>query len=108
MRAGSGEDGEDGEDGGDEGDKENNQCPMPNAQYFSTRGYANGFATSTLPQAQGRQAQYKSVQVPNTSLREAAPTTSLLRPFDRLRAGKLSTSQYKCPILRLRSVQVPN
>ncbi|MHC5615185.1 MAG: hypothetical protein ACYTXA_30470 [Nostoc sp.] len=43
--------------------------------------------------------------MPNTSLREAAPTTSLrdatrtlLRPFDRLRAGKLSTSQYKCPI----------
>ncbi|WP_461936162.1 hypothetical protein [Nostoc sp.] len=36
--------------------------------------------------------------MPNTSLREAAPTTSLLRPFDRLRAGKLSTSQYKCPM----------
>ncbi|MHC5614063.1 MAG: hypothetical protein ACYTXA_24490 [Nostoc sp.] len=36
-----------------------------------------------------------------TSLREAPPTTTLLRPFDRLRAGKLSTSQYKsverCP-----------
>ena len=37
-----------------------------NNQYFSTRGYANGKATSTLRQSSGqRVAQYKSVQVPH-------------------------------------------
>ncbi|MHC5831621.1 MAG: hypothetical protein ACYT04_90550, partial [Nostoc sp.] len=44
--------------------------------------------------------------MPHTSLREAAPTTTLLRPFftRRYANGKaqgnasLSTSQYKCPI----------
>ncbi|MHC5674112.1 o-succinylbenzoate synthase [Nostoc sp.] len=53
---------------------------MPNAPYFSTRGCANGNATS---------------------LREAAPTTSLLlyeRLRQRRRSVQVSTSQYKCPM----------
>ncbi|MHC5609895.1 MAG: hypothetical protein ACYTXA_02365 [Nostoc sp.] len=37
--------------------------------------------------------------MPNTSLREAAPTTSLLRPFGKAQGNApLSTSQYKCPM----------
>ncbi|MEH1928956.1 sensor histidine kinase [Nostoc sp.] len=59
---------------GDRGDKENNPCPILRQRYFDA-------------------AQYKSVQVPNTSLREAAPTTSLP---DATRT--LSTSA-QCPML---------
>ncbi|MHC5610042.1 MAG: DALR anticodon-binding domain-containing protein [Nostoc sp.] len=65
--------------GGDKGDKGNNpcpmphaQCPMPNAPYFSTRGYANDNATSTPLST----SQYKC-SMPNTSLRQATPTTTL-------------------------------
>ncbi|MEH2361309.1 hypothetical protein [Nostoc sp.] len=36
---GSGGDEGDEGDGGDEGDEENNQCPMPNAQYFDFAQY---------------------------------------------------------------------
>ncbi|MHC5613851.1 MAG: hypothetical protein ACYTXA_23365 [Nostoc sp.] len=57
----------------------NSQFLILNAQYFSTRGYANGFAQYKCPILfyERLRQRLRSVQVPNTSLREATPTTSL-------------------------------
>ncbi|MEH2384814.1 MAG: hypothetical protein V7K14_03270 [Nostoc sp.] len=63
---------------------------ITNAQYFSTRGCAKDFATSTPLST----SQYKC-PMPNTSLPEAAPTASLR---DAVRVRSVQVPNAQCPI----------